>query len=424
MFLHQKSQTLKIAYCLPQLTGGADLLQQKTIASGLQSRGHELTFIAPVDLSETVCTRNLQELTLAPRTWSKSAWFTLARKITWTAQKALGIPYLNVFSNYALYDACLQCLPGHNIVQERNGLYKMGVAMACKRLHLPYVLFFDADDLFEHEFLGHPITGILHWRAKKIIQYTLAAARGIVCVSGATKNRLVNVWRVPEEKIAVFPNGVDVHNFQPYPEKRAEVRRSLGLESEPVVTYVGGFYRWHDITTLLEAFVKVLENYPEARLLLVGDGEQRQAMVDRAGFLGIEKSVKFTGSLPNTQIPPLLSATDVAVVPYPKMEQPWWGSSMKLFEYLASGTAVVASDVGEQVTEVIRDGVNGLLAVPGDPDSLASLFMRLIANPGLRAKLGEQARQDAVTKYSWDHYLARLERVYEAVMDDGPIHEI
>jgi glycosyltransferase involved in cell wall biosynthesis len=86
--------------------------------------------------------------------------------------------------------------------------------------------------------------------------------------------------------------------------------------------------------------------------------------------------------------------------------------------------AVVASDVGQQVTEVIRDGENGLLAEPGAPDSLAMVINQLIANPELRKNLGKCAREDAINKYSWDSYLQRLEYVYAAILKKLPINQI
>jgi glycosyltransferase involved in cell wall biosynthesis len=419
-----KNNSLQIAFCLPKITGGADLLQQKQIAAGLQSHGHDLTFIAPLDLSETVCTKDLQTPSLAPRTWSKAAWFDIARKITWRIQQLVGLPYLNVFSNYSLYDACLQCLPGHDVVQERNGLYKMGVAMACKRLKLPYILFFDADDIFELDFLGEPLTGILRRRAKQIILYTLSTANAIICVSEATKARLVEIWDIHPEKIVVFPNGVDTKRFRPYPDIRAETRASLGLDNNPVILYVGNFYVWHDVATLVDAFAQVLTRNPKARLLFVGDGKLRPAAMQQVNELGIDHAVQFTGLLPQAEIPNLISAADVAVAPYPKMEQAWWGSSMKLFEYMASGVALVASNIGQQVSEVIQDGRNGLLEAPGDASALASALNRLIDDPGLRIRLGQQAREDAIQKYSWEQYISRLERVYEAVINRQPVNLI
>jgi len=296
--------------------------------------------------------------------------------------------------------------------------------MASRRLKLPYVLFFDADDIFELDFSGEPITGLLRWRAKHIIRYTLTAAHCVITVSQATKTRLVNVWFVSPEKIVVFPNAVDVDRHRRYPQESAAIRALLGLHYQPVIIYVGTFQPWHDVSTLLDAFSLVLSEFPTACLVLVGDGKGRPAMMQHATDLGIGHAVRFTGFRPYAEIPILISTADVAVAPYPHMEHTWWGSSMKLFEYLASGVATVASDVGEQVTEVIRDGTNGLLAAPGQAEPMAAALKRLLRDPDLRFQLGQAAREDAIRRYSWEHYLSRLESVYAALLNGQPLTSI
>lgn len=402
---------------------GATYIIQVYIARGLSDRGHRLTFIAPTNQNQLVSTNDLLKPKVAPQSWSASLWFRLARKVTWKMQKWLGMPYLSLFSNYHLYDSCLQFLPGHDIVYERNGLYRYGVAMACKRLGLPYVLYFEADDIQEHDIMGKPITGLLRWRAKKAMRYNLNAADCIICVSKPGKAHLINKWGVPAEKVVVFPNVADVQRFRPDPNASAAVRASFGLDARPLVIFVGNFYEWHDVETLLGAFDQTLEAYPDARMLLVGDGSRRPAMVERATDLGIDHAVQFTGMVPHSEVPRLLAAADVAVVPYPPMETDLWLSPLKLFEYMASGTAVIASNVG-QLTDVIQDGHNGLLIPPGDVPAMAAALQQLIGNPALRSQLGRQAREDAVQKHSWDHYLSRLERVFATVIAGQPVNRV
>ena len=89
---------------------------------------------------------------------------------------------------------------------------------------------------------------------------------------------------------------------------------------------------------------------------------------------------------------------------------------MKLFEYMASGSALIASNVGQAVTQVVQNERNGLLTSPGDSSDLSKALIRLMDNSDLREKLGQQARKDAILKYSWDQYLTRLERLYETVL--------
>jgi len=396
---------------------------QGYIVAGLQSSGHNLTFIAPRTLEEIVCTDDLQRPSIAPQTWTIRPWFNIASKGSWRIQRLLGVPYLNVFSNYRLLDACLQCLPGHDIVYERNILYKSGVAMACKRLGLPYVLYFEADDILEHDYMGKPITGLQRWRASESIRYNLNTATCVICVSEEGKNHLVTNWGVPAKKIVVFPNAADVHRFRPSPENSSTMRATLGVENNPLILFVGSFYEWHDVATLLDAFSRVLTQHPEARLVLVGDGSQRQAMMQRATDLSIASAVHFVGQVAHDVVPQWMSAADIAVVPYPPMDHELWLSPLKLFEYMASGTAVIASAIG-QLPKIIQDGKNGLLVPPGDVTGMTDAMKCLIEDAALRSRLGQQARQDSVKNYSWDHYVSRLERLFTAVIAGQPVCQI
>jgi glycosyltransferase involved in cell wall biosynthesis len=396
---------------------------QGHIAAGLQAQGHKLTFIAPNYLEEIVCTDDVRQPRLAPQTWTAGQWFQVASKGSWRIQQLLGVPYLNVFSNYRLMDACTQCLPGHDIVYERNILYKSGVAMACKRLGLPYVLYFEADDILEHDYMGKSITGLQRWRASEAIRNNLNSATCIISVSEQGKNHLATNWGIAAEKIVVFPNAADVDRFQPSPERSSTMRATLGIGNNPLILFVGSFYEWHDVATLLDAFSQVLVQHPEARLVLVGDGSQRQAMMNRVNDLGIAETVQFTGQVAHDGVPHWMSAADIAVVPYPRMDHELWLSPLKLFEYMASGTAVIASAVG-QLPRIIQDGKNGLLVPPGDVTAMTIALKCLIEDSMLRSKLGQQARQDSVRKYSWDQYISRLERLFTAVVAGQPFSQI
>ncbi|GIK40305.1 MAG: hypothetical protein BroJett011_41380 [Chloroflexota bacterium] len=427
------SRSLRIAVSLPQLEPLAQVMRgkpaeatyiiQRYIAAGLPAYGHSLTFVGPRSFDDIVCTDDPQRPRPAPRTWSASRWFSLVSQGVWRVQRWLGAPYLNVFSNYRLFDACLQCFPGHDLVYERNGLYRDGVAKACRRLKLPYVLYVEADDILEHDYMGKPITGLLRWRAKETMHYNLNSADCIICVSEPLKTHLITTWGMPGEKIVVFPNVADVQRFRPDPQARSEIRASLGINANPMILFVGAFYEWHDVATLLDAFAQVLAACPEARLVLVGEGAQRQAMMQRTADLGITHAVQFTGFMAHTEIPRLVAAADIAAAPYPPMQHDLWLSPLKLFEYMAAGTAIIASGVG-QIAEVIQDGRNGLLVPPGDVLALAGALQRLIADTDLRTGLAQQAREDAVRKHSWEHYLLRLERLFNAVIEGQPVDQI
>lgn len=401
----------------------ATYLIQRYIAVGLQARGHHLSFVAPQNLEEIVYTNDVNRPLPAPQSWSASRWFERLCRNSWRVQRRVGIPYLNLFSNARLYDACLHCLPGHDLVYERNSLYRFGVALACKQRRLPYVLYIEADDILEHDLMGKPITGLLRWQARQAARYNLQAADGVICVSAVLKQHLVTTWRIPAEKILILPNVADVQRFHPDPTARAAQRTALGIGDHPCIIFVGNFYKWHDVTTLLTAFAQLLTVQPAVHLVLVGDGAERAAMMRHAKDLNLGHAVHFTGLVPHTAIPDLLAAADIAVVPYPLLPTALWLSPLKLFESMAAGKAIVASAVG-QLTDVIADGHNGLLVAPGVSQALAAALQRLLDDPALRQRLGEQARADAVRNHSWAHYLTCLERIFTAVLTKQALSQV
>jgi glycosyltransferase involved in cell wall biosynthesis len=167
---------------------------------------------------------------------------------------------------------------------------------------------------------------------------------------------------------------------------------------------------------LLQAFAVVLKSCPEARLVLVGDGTEREAMMNLAANLGIDHAVRFTGYVTHSEVSRLVNAADIAVVPVPAMKQEMWLSPMKLFEYMASGKAIIASAMG-QIVNVITDEQDGLLVPAANAEVLASAIHRLITDPALRARLGQRARVDAVSHHSWEQYLSQLEGIFQNVVN-------
>lgn len=414
---------MRIAFCPPDLGSfqralrgeptNATYLIQGIVASRLRDRGHALTFIAPRSLGVEVCTSDPDVETPAPRSWTATPWFRAAASGAWSIQRALGVPYLNVFTNLALYDACLRCLPGHDVVYQRHALYRDGIARACARLGVPHVLYVEADEILEHDLMKTPITGLLRWRAGRMFGSNLHSADRVICVSEPLKAHLVQRWGVRPEAVVVLPNAVDAQVFRPDPEARRRVRAALGIDvGAPVVLFVGNFYEWHDVDTVLRAAATAVRARPAARLVLVGDGATRVAMQQRADALGLGGVSHFTGLVAHAEVPQYMSAADVAVVPYPRLPQEVWLSPLKLFEYMASGVAIVASAAG-QVSVVLQDGVNALLVPPGDADAMAAAFARLLDDQGLRTTLGTRARADAVRRHSWDEYIRRLEGVFD-----------
>ena len=213
----------------------------------------------------------------------------------------------------------------------------------------------------------------------------------------------------PTARILVSPNAVDAAAFEVTDTVRMSERQRLAAaDGDVLVGFVGRFYVWHGVDTLAEAATRFLNERPNSRLLLIGDGPYRESALRTLAPWG--DRVIAPGIVSHERIPNLMAACDVLVAPHAPIEG-FVGSPMKLFEYLASGRAIIASRL-EQLADVITDGETGLLVTPGVVDELADAVIRLVDDPELRARLGRAGRQEALAKHTWQ---ARVRMILDTV---------
>ncbi|NPA31595.1 MAG: glycosyltransferase family 4 protein [Chloroflexi bacterium] len=204
--------------------------------------------------------------------------------------------------------------------------------------------------------------------------------------------------------IAVVPNGVDLRRFERLPEPWP--RAQLGLEADHVVLiYVGRVAPEKNLPFLLRAFRGVHEVYPQARLLIVGDGPERENLEERARLMGLEQAVRFTGLVPYDEVPRYLRLADVFVTASVTEVHP-----LSVIEAMAAGLPVVGVR-SPGVGEVVQHEVTGLL-VEQDVAAYASAVGRLISEPETRARFGQAARQ-AARQYDVRHTAGLLLEHYQ-----------
>lgn len=200
------------------------------------------------------------------------------------------------------------------------------------------------------------------------------------------------------EQIEVVSNGVDVGRFGEH--VTSQLVPAPGLIT---VGFVGTLKPWHGVDMLIEA-ASVLEGI---RLLIVGDGPERSKLERLALMRGYsDHTAVFTGAIDPDCIPAYLASMDVAAAPYPRLEE-FYFSPLKIFEYMAAGCAIVASDVG-QISETLVHERNALLCAPGDLTALTAALKTLRDDSDLRQRLGQNARMEALRDHSWDGVALRI----------------
>ena len=241
----------------------------------------------------------------------------------------------------------------------------------------------------------------------------LSAAARIFVVSEVERRNLLRAG-IPDEKIVVNPNGVDVETFRPGV-GGAAVRAELGIKpGQTLAGFVGTFGPWHGVLTLAEA-ITILPEDCGVRFLLIGAGRFRDEVEQIIRAAGRDRQVIFAGHVGHEQVPALLDACDILLSPHVPLEDgsEFFGSPTKLFEYMAMEKGIVASRLG-QIGDVLKDEETALLVEPGDGGALSDAILRLSANPELCARLGAAARREAVSNYTWKQNAGRVLAAYES----------
>jgi glycosyltransferase involved in cell wall biosynthesis len=220
-------------------------------------------------------------------------------------------------------------------------------------------------------------------RLKRVLLRALSMlCERVVAVGDEGARELTRRLRVPARKVEVIRAGVDLPTFEG---SRDDARRALGLtQQDRVATVVARLYPEKNHMLLLEAFADVVRRVEGARLLVVGDGIERERLEEEIKRLGLEDCVTLLGV--RRDIALILAATDVFVLSSDRE-----GLPLAVLEALAAARPVVATTVGELPT-VLSDQKAGHLVPPRDARALADALARLLADPALAARMGEQAR--------------------------------
>jgi glycosyltransferase involved in cell wall biosynthesis len=314
----------------------------------------------------------------------------------------------------------------NNLIFTAGALHVIGTAPPPDFIYQRYSRFtwagVAASLLFERplflEYNGSEVWVGKHWDEagmfdllERFEQLNLRAAERIFVVSEVERNNLLNAG-VPDHKIIVNPNGVDVDRFRPGV-GGSDVRLELGVgDDEQLVGFVGTFGPWHGVMELAKAIAQ-LPREASLKFLLVGAGKLKSEMEQTIREAGLIDRVIFTGPVAHDRVPALLDACDILVSPHIPLADgsDFFGSPTKLFEYMAMGKGIVASRLG-QIGDVLSHEETALLVEPGNSEELAEAMVRLANSKELRKRLGDNARRVAVEKFTWGHNARRVLDTY------------
>lgn len=234
----------------------------------------------------------------------------------------------------------------------------------------------------------------------------------VIVNSDFMKYEARNVFQLPEDKIRIIPNGVNLDKFNGY-ERDIEFRRNFASDNEKIVFFVGRLVNEKGVQVLIDSIPKILTYYNDVKFVIAGKGPQLEYLKGKAGFMGIEDRVYFTGYINDQDLMKLYKCADVAV--FPSLYEPF---GIVALEGMVANIPVVVSDTGG-LGEIVNHGIDGMKSYTGNPNSLADSILEILHNPQKAEKMKEQALLKVNQIYNWDIISKQTMDVYYEVLKDS-----
>jgi len=327
----------------------------------------------------------------APKNSLKAIIKKFIPRFIWTSLKDFQLMKHDQMAAQKLEEAIIAFQP--DLIYERSEyLQDKGVAII-KKHRIKYFLEINAP--FAEEMKGFEGYSFWHRLAHKKEQNKNDNADQIFVVSSALKAFIENTYQVPASKIFVQPNCINFDNVVVDEKRIKEIKINYHLEGKKVIGFVGSIFPHHGVDILIEAFVRVSKDFPEAFLLIVGDGSILEALKASVRSNGIESKVCFAGKHEHKAVFNFIAAMDMCVM----AKSNWYGSPIKIFEYGAMQKPIIAPNT-DPVKDVMHNQVNGLV-VDMNKEKIAEAIVNLLKNETLGKTISDNFYADIAQHYTW-----------------------
>jgi len=250
----------------------------------------------------------------------------------------------------------------------------------------------------------NPIKSKFFKMMEKLLVSFLARHCSYQIHTDTTFAKKVMCWTGTHKKIKTILNGVDTTRFSP------NIEPIEGLnDGRPIIMTVRRLVAKNGVHFLLEAVPLILKTN-DVKIVIVGDGPERERLVKLSYRLKVSKNVTFVGRIPNYRVPNYLSAADIVVVP--SIVE---ASSISVLEAMAMEKTIVASNI-PGITDVTTNGLTSYLVPPGSPNEIAKVVLHFLTEPSYSKKIGKTARKVARKRHSWSTIAKKMERLYKSAI--------
>ena len=283
-----------------------------------------------------------------------------------------------------------------------------------RRLGIPVV--YEIRAFWEDAAVDHGSTheGSLRYRVTRALEtYAIRQAAHVFTICEGLRADIV-ARGVPESKVTVIANAVDVNAFPLALAADPALRQQWGLSGRTVIGFIGSFYAYEGLDLLISALPALLRVRPDACLLLVGGGPQEAALKALVQALQLQNHVVFTGRVPHADVQRYYALVDVLAYPRHSMRLTELVTPLKPLEAMAQGQLFVASDVGGH-RELVEHQKTGILFKADDAQALTAALLDLLEHPERWPALRANGRHFVESVRNWRNSAFHYQAVYQAV---------
>ena len=324
-------------------------------------------------------------------------------------KKWIGRDLRLILSNMNFYRTCRKQFKVQrpHFIYERYGLYGWAGVKLSKKFSIPLIV--EINTLLTEEEKDR-----LHFPGlARIFETTILKRADAVCCPSKIMRTLLTERGITKEKIIVTPNGINFEKFNSQMDGE-QIRNQYGLGGKVIIGFVGILKRLWGIYTILECAPQVFSKTNDLHFMVVGEGKEFQNVQRLIKENGLTDRFTLTGGVSHSDIPKYIAAMHIGIAPY-CYKDPFHGSPMKIFEYMAMGKPVIASAQG-QIKDIIKNGKNGLLIEPDDSDGLAKAILELGSDKTKMRNMGIKARA-TVENYTWEANARKVLATYRSLVN-------
>ena len=247
------------------------------------------------------------------------------------------------------------------------------------------------------------------------IEWTLAyESWNVIVNSEYMKNEVEYIFKLPNDKIRVIFNGIDLNKFKGY-EKNIEFRRKYAVDNEKIVFFVGRLVNEKGVHVLIDAVPKVLQYYNDVKFVIAGKGPQLEYLKRKVEQMQLSNKIIFIGYISDDDLLKLYKCVDIAV--FPSLYEPF---GIVALEGMTANIPVIVSDTGG-LGGIVQHGIDGMKAYSGNANSLSDNILEVLFNEDKALEMKKRAYEKVNTIYNWDVISKQTMDVYQSVLKEAQL---